>query len=439
MIFNNNFNIDCSAKTLPFNSEGFCNAIDEIAFRNKNLGCNMLKDQLNSFFNKSKMRCRSCIYTKNTDKEFFGIYIKPVINIGELIPELKHHENSPMQIKEYSIELDSQLIDCITYAEQLPKVSFMSDFPTLNSMDLTAIILHDINAIAGCDAIKKVVDAINAILAFKDETLDLYRLEMSEGLFHYTIIDSIRGLTSCLCKKDDDNLANEFIRTYDLTDNFYNAINCIKKLRGIYHNDIIVHNIMVLNWYMDIYKKLVDDYIRENPYVIGMLNKALDYTGSELERVSITLAITKIANLPNTCEERRHDARYVPYPIGGYINSGTINESFGVKVKMTGVRSIEDDLYEFEIRIKNVTDEATAVTIMREINNNMNILSDYMQYEKLSEMERKKIETLYNKYTILREKLTKCSIYKNKTYGLFIDYNALDQMSEEEKRRLYMQ
>ena len=35
---------------------------------------------------------------------------------------------------------------------------------------------------------------------------------------------------------------------------------------------------------------------------------------------------------------------------------------------------------------------------------------------------------LFDKYQKLREELSKKTIYKNKQYGLFVDYNALNQM-----------
>ena len=430
-----------TTRVLPFDYISFTDAIKHIVYdQNKTIGCNMLKDVLNNFF-KNDAKCRSVIYTNNTDKDFFGIYIKPVFSkeaIDYIMDSILNKDSdSCVQITSYSVELDSQLIDCIKYADSA--VGITADLPTLAPAELSALLVHDINEIIGCNVINKIIQAINAIASFTRETVDVFKLELSMNLFKYVLMDTSRGLTSALCKKDDDNFANEFIRIYGLTQAYDNALLCVQRLRRLYHNDLAISNIMVLNWYMNIYKKLIDDCIRENHYVIEMLTKALSYTGSEFEKVAITLAIEEIQNIPYTFKDRREKyekRENILYPIGSYINSTVVKESFGMRIKMNGIQAIEDDLYEFDIRVKNVTDEYTAINLMREINANMNMLANYIRYEKLSEYDRKKIDDLYNKYTILRDKLTNATIYKNKNYGLFIDYNALDQMTEKEKRAL---
>lgn len=438
MIFDNEgTTIYSNKRTLPFNESGFVKAIQEIAFGDKKRGCSLLKDELNNFF-KNSGKCRSCQYTLNTDNDFFGIYIKPInnYNLVGFANGVNHHLDNDFNIDCYAVELDSQLIDCITYNE-FDNYKTTLDIPHLNELELITLLLHDVNEILGFNATDKVSNAIQAILAFSDDTIDPYKIEMTSKLFDYAIIDTCRGLTSVFCKRYEDCFANEFIRTYGLTTHYDNAIYCINRLKGLFHEDLAISNIMVLNWYMNNYKKIVDDHIRNNPYIIGVLTKGVSYTGSKLEKISITLALEEIDNLPNNIKHRRKERH--PYPIGGYIDSTAIQESFSGRIKISGIRSIEDDLYEFEIRVKNVTDEVTAINLMREINVNMNILSDYLRYEKsLANHERKQVEKMYEKYSILRERLTNNTIYKKKTYGLFIDYNALDQMSEEEKRQLLM-
>ena len=84
---------------------------------------------------------------------------------------------------------------------------------------------------------------------------------------------------------------------------------------------------------------------------------------------------------------------------------------------------------EYAMRVKNIDDEASAIQLMRQINSRMGIISDYLSEEDLSEHERKRWDKLYEKYDKIREEMIKKPIYSRKMYGLFVDYNALMNMS----------
>ena len=103
--------------------------------------------------------------------------------------------------------------------------------------------------------------------------------------------------------------------------------------------------------------------------------------------------------------------------------------SLAAQIKYSGLKSLEDDIYEYRMRIKNVETENDAIYIVRQINNRMGLISDYLENEDLSELDRERFFKLYDKYDSLREELSKKSIYNRKMYGLFVDYNALQQMS----------
>ena len=81
------------------------------------------------------------------------------------------------------------------------------------------------------------------------------------------------------------------------------------------------------------------------------------------------------------------------------------------------------------MRIKNIETENEAIYVIRQINNRMAIISDYLETEELTEIDRERFFKLYDKYDGLREELSKKAIYNRKMYGLFVDYNALQQMS----------
>ena len=83
---------------------------------------------------------------------------------------------------------------------------------------------------------------------------------------------------------------------------------------------------------------------------------------------------------------------------------------------------------EYTMRIKNIEDENDALLLMRQLNNRIAILEDYIAQEELDERSYQKWNKVLEKYYSLRETLTKKTIYKQKMYGLFADYNVLQQM-----------
>ena len=82
------------------------------------------------------------------------------------------------------------------------------------------------------------------------------------------------------------------------------------------------------------------------------------------------------------------------------------------------------------MRIKNVDTQDEAIIIMRQISSRMEILDDYLlNQEDLSDTERERWQKVFDKYERLREELSKKTVYNKKMYGLFVDYNALQNMS----------
>ena len=80
------------------------------------------------------------------------------------------------------------------------------------------------------------------------------------------------------------------------------------------------------------------------------------------------------------------------------------------------------------MRIKNIEDENDALLLMRQLNNRIAILEDYIAQEELDERVYQKWNKVLEKYYSLRESLTKKTIYTQHMYGLFADYNVLQQL-----------
>ena len=92
------------------------------------------------------------------------------------------------------------------------------------------------------------------------------------------------------------------------------------------------------------------------------------------------------------------------------------------KMRYDTMRSMEDDYYEINMRIRNVEDEDDALYLMRQINTRIGIIEDYMNSEDMDEKEKKRWWDSMDKFKSLRKKLADTTTYKSKTYGIYINY-----------------
>ena len=106
------------------------------------------------------------------------------------------------------------------------------------------------------------------------------------------------------------------------------------------------------------------------------------------------------------------------------------NSSFK-RLKVNGLRSIEDDLYEFRMRAKAAKTEDEAMYTLRQINARLAILDDYIRYEDIDEEERQKYVELIMQYKEVREYLSTKKVFNKKNYGIWFDYDQLDKDTAE--------
>ena len=81
------------------------------------------------------------------------------------------------------------------------------------------------------------------------------------------------------------------------------------------------------------------------------------------------------------------------------------------------------------MRVKNCTDADDAYLVMRGINNRLGVLEDYIYSEQLSDSDRRHWEEVAQAYRDLRVVLSKKKL-EGKQYGLFYDYNKLDELDK---------
>lgn len=90
--------------------------------------------------------------------------------------------------------------------------------------------------------------------------------------------------------------------------------------------------------------------------------------------------------------------------------------------KRNSIKQFEDDFYEINLRARNLEGEDDALYIIRQINTRVSIIDEYLTKERMSESDRKRWDKLLYKYMNLREKISNNHTYKNRSYGIFIQY-----------------
>ena len=361
--------------------------------------CDSIKAELNKFFGEG-FRCREVIYTNNFDKPMFGAVVRPLGITGESLVYRffqNEHPFEPFRFEDYQLELDSKIFTNTS----------------LTAPEIASIIIHDINAMSGTKITEDFRNAVDAIVVFSDKPVHYDTVKATSGIFSLVVEITMRNLTSIFCKSyvelEEKNIP-DIIAGYNLVDPFTKALSKLMNMCTL-KNDTEYPTIL-LTWYLNI-----KDLRPESRYYSGVLRKAMQYEGSTLIKRAIELALNKIAVLSPT-EQR--NLRAVTESKRGLI----------YQMKRNGLKSIEEDLYEYGMRLRNVETQDDALLLMRQINSRMGILEDYLREDDIDEKDRQRWEKCYEGYLKIREELSKKTVYNRKMYGLFVDYNALQNMSQ---------
>ena len=379
------------------------NAID-VCNKNNNI---QNEQKVRAVLNQSEIlgstKCSKFVFNENTDKPFFGITVIPKIeNIKDII--LKENEET-LKIKEYMVEIDSRLYT---------KYCF-------DSYDVALIMVHEIYGTICDSSVGRVIkDAINVYLANVDETkLNPDTVEYNYELFEVGIEDAARKVNS-LFFKDMANVTevnDDYIcKILDYCAEFKRVTDRIIKSRS-YMDKKYLGRFAILSWALNIFKNM--KYIRMD--ALDILFNSLNYEPSKL----VIMQINKMI----------HSLKYVKKGNGkSYLNESTmISEGFkdfisslGNRYKYNAYKTLEDELYEYSLKVKNVELDDEALYLLREINTRISLISEYiMNYEDdTSDKDKlmlKNYKELLDRYSKLRSELVKKTTYKEKYLGLFVD------------------
>lgn len=331
-----------------------------------------LRNELNKFFVKAK--CREILYTVNTDKLFFGMRVYPLFDGNKAIEILGDKKSNIFE--EYYVEFDSKLFDPML---------------CLNKREHTAILLHEIGHIVyDTGTIDEVRKQIDMYFAGSDDYVDLNASKGYRELIGYALKDSVVKVGSLFANLGNtETVSDAFVVACGYGPDLESAIRKISNSATYLAKDVD-NRFITLSWVLRLRSEFS---IRRLP-AIKTLNKAKTLTASKLEQREIAYA-TDILN-------------HSDFGINeGFIED--IKARFSKKVndfKIKGIKSIKQDIYELNLRLRTAESTEDLMYIIRQVNTDVSILQDYLS-EDIEEDERKSvIDTLQELYTI-RQKAAK--------------------------------
>lgn len=364
------------------------NAMEAIDVSVNQMRLTNLQKALNSTF--TNINCKGVIYTKNTDKPFFGMCVMPIFN-GEDVGKLLVDNDSDIN-KGYFLELDSKLFDI-----------------GLTPGELTAVLLHEVgHVVINMDqSLEDIIDATCMYLSKNRETLDLDNMYEEKDILAFGIKDALRKVSNVFT--DEENKADSFAVMMGYGLELESALIKLSRHVIILNKDV-KNKLIGLQWSLRLYKDIRHNRITS----IKTLNKMIYMTGSELEKKELRRCIRVL---------KSNDLN-APVISANETAATLLNEKMNLsifrKFKQKSMRTVEDDLYEYALRIKSCDEQDEALTILRDINSRLAIVDDYLSDKNLDKHEKERWMKVRKRYMELRVELSRKTTYDDKYLGLFV-------------------
>ena len=363
-----------------------------------------LRTIINSIFDENK--CLDVLYTLNTDKQFFGIRINPAMSASDATVILSTDEK--VRLVNYQIEFDSKLFDIGLTGEELVAITI---YEIASMMDNTEI-FDNLRALIDCNVVTN------------DDVISIRDSVNYAQLIIFAIKDTMYKLSSMIFKDEpEDLLTNPATAATETGESLLSArekiISSISGLGDTFRTPKPV----ILEWMFLMYR----DMKINSGIISDTLNDAKAFTASRLEIAEIDKTLDAVNRIDNSIIESKN------IDLNHFFEKkhlSSLNEiSLFKSLKKNGLRGIENELYEYTMRVKNCTDPDDAYLVMRGINNRLGVLEDYIYSEQLSDSDRRHWEEVAQAYRDLRVVLSKKKL-EGKQYGLFFDYNKLDELDK---------
>ena len=340
--------------------------------------------------------CSNIIFTFNTDKILFGVKVSPTISDPEMINIIAADPSYHPTFVQYQLEIDSKLVENVSGEE------------------LAALIMEDICVTMDPLSAERVQDLLALLVADKGSALSIRASVNYTQILIYAFKETLYKVTSIIFRPKESLAMNEITSGLDIKDILDNLQENLKITLYGYSDVETAPKMGCLEWALMIY----DDIQTNIRYAEEILNTAKIGTASQLEINEINLTLK--------CLRRAYNEVINEAAI---LEDKVVNEiSIFKSLKKSGLKSIENDLYEFKMQVKTCVEQEEALFILKQINTRIGILDDYLQTEDLSEDERNKWSAIDVEYRALREELVKKKLSMRKNIGYYVDYDKIDQI-----------
>jgi len=355
---------------------------------------------LNNLFD--DMVCTNVLFTNNTDKAFFAILVDPTIMDTDIAKIVLGTED--VQLNRYAVEIDTRIF---------------------NYVDATAVccyLVEEIATIMNPVTINNVRGVLDVILANTEDHIEIKSSIYYSQLLTFGIKDTIQKVGSLLYKNKGAVGNNIYSKAFKIEDILLDTLEKLRTCIFGDHDVSVAPKMGILQWVLNTYREINLNYSAME----DILKTARLETGSILLQKEVDRTIKSL---------RRATSEVIS-------ESAPLMEAFKFSLfknlKQNGLRSIEDDLYEYKIRIKNCEDQDEAMYILRQINTRINILEDYIyNTSDISENEANRWRNVIMMFRELRTELGKKKLGNKSTYGIFVDYNKIDQLDNESPAAYY--
>lgn len=348
--------------------------------------------ELNMFFR--DVKCEGVLYTNNTDLDFFGVYVQPVLKEKDVYPLLISDYTTT--IEKYYVELDSKLFNPLL---------------GLTNREILAIILHDIGSMINSSG--PIDRAVKEIDLYLDTTNDVLRTTDNVNyvaILTFGLKDLLHKLTSIFTADLTSNVAiDDFIMSCGFINELNSAISKLKKFGYLNMFSEGGSPSAIIAWTIRIYNDIKGQRIR----TIRLLRKAASYTPVRLVRREMNHMITALSRIDDSSIlESVFDDVKLKY------------QSMTKKFTMSSIKDIEEDYYDYAVTLQNVNDEDDALLLLHKINSRMSVIDGVLNDDnpQITDRERKAFVDLYQRYNQLRNDVVAKKVYKRNYRRIYVNY-----------------
>lgn len=352
--------------------------------------------ELNMFFR--DVKCEGVLYTNNTDLDFFGVYVQPVLKEKDVYPLLISDYTTT--IEKYYVELDSKLFNPLL---------------GLTNREILAIIIHDIGSMINSSG--PIDRAVKEIDLYLDTTNDVLRTTDNVNyvaILTFGLKDLLHKLTSIFTADLTSNVAiDDFIMSCGFINELNSAISKLKKFGYLNMFSEGGSPSAIIAWTIRIYNDIKGQRIR----TIRLLRKAASYTPVRLVKREMNHMITALSRIDDSSIlESVFDDVKMKY------------QSMTKKFTMSSIKDIEEDYYDYAVTLQNVNDEDDALLLLHRINSRMSVIDGILNDDnpQISDRERKAFADLYERYNKLRNDVVAKKVYKRNYRRIYVNYGEDD-------------